>query len=91
MTRKARKTVSEVLARPLRTAPQGGGAWAVTEFIDAFIHNMDDRQYGILVVLLTIFFSYAQTAIENYKGKAFLRQVPPLKVPVVDKTSAPPA
>lgn len=76
--------ISEAVARPLRTAPQGGAAWAFTEGIDAFIYDMNDRQYGISIVLLTMLFSFIQTAIENGIGKAFLRSVPPYSTPVVD-------
>lgn len=80
----ARKTVSETIARPLRTAPQGGLAWAVTEGIDAFIVDMNDRQYGILIVLLTMLFSFLQTAVENGIGKALLRTLPDHPQPVTD-------
>lgn len=77
-------TVSETVARPLRTAPQGGIAWAVTEGIDAFFYDFSDRQYGILVVLLTMLVSFIQTTVENGIGKAFLRRVPPTQAPIVD-------
>ncbi len=76
--------VSDTFARPIRTAPQGGLAWVLTEFADAFFYNFDDRQYGILVVLLTILVSFIQTTVENGIGKAFLRSIPPAIVPVVD-------
>lgn len=85
----AHTTVSEAIARPLRTAPQGGLAWAVTEGIDAFIVDMDERQYGVLIVLLTMVFSFVQTAIENGIGKAFLRRLPATEQPIVDEESTP--
>lgn len=89
MVHETKPTVSEVLARPLRTAPQGGAAWAVTEGVDAFIWNMDDRQYGILVVLLTMLFSFVQAAIENGIGKAFLRTLPDHPQPITDTDATP--
>ena len=79
-----RKTVSQALARPLRTGPQGGLAWAVTEGFDAFIVDMNDRQYGILVVLLTMLFSFLQASLENGLGKAFLRRLDAPRAPLTD-------
>lgn len=80
------KTVSTTLANPVRTGVQGGLAWGVTEFLDAFnIVEMDDRQYGVSLLLLTIVFSFVQNLGENYLGVAFLRRVPEPKQPVVDK------
>jgi hypothetical protein len=75
--------VSESLARPLRTAPQGGLAWALTEGIDAFVYDLSQQQYGIALVLLTMLFSFLQTAIEQGIGKAFLRTLPNTPEPVV--------
>lgn len=77
-------TVSEALARPLRTSGHLLVANVVTEFIDAVVYNMNDRQYLAVAALLTIFFSFLQAAIENYTGKAVLRTIPPADVPVVD-------
>lgn len=81
---KSKVTVSESVARAGRTAPQGGLAWAISEGIDAFFYDMSDRQYGVLIVLLTMLFAFIQSAIENGIGRAFLRNVPPTKSPVVD-------
>lgn len=77
-------SVSEVLARPVRTAVQGTPAWIITEMVDAFLVDLTDRQYGILVLFLTMVFSFVQTAIENKTGKGLLRKVPPTEAPVVD-------
>lgn len=77
-------SVSEVLARPVRTAVQGTPAWIITEMVDAFLVDLTDRQYGILVLFLTMVFSFVQTAIENKTGKGLLRNVPPTEAPVVD-------
>lgn len=59
--------------RPIRTATQGAPAWILTEAIDSMLWDMDDRQYGVMVLLLTMVISYAQTAIENWHGSGFLR------------------
>ncbi len=77
-------TVSTTVANPIRTGVQGGVAWGVTEFLDAFeIVNMDERQYGVTLVLLTIVFSWLQNLVENYFGVGFLRKMPQADAPVV--------
>lgn len=74
--------VSEAIARPARTAIQVVPSAAITEFWDAFVYDMNDRQYAALVVLLTLIFGYAQAAYENHKGKGlWLRSVPPTDQP----------
>jgi hypothetical protein len=80
--------VKEKLARPVRTAAQGGAAWTLVEFIDAFLFDMDERQYGALVAILTIGLSFVQTAIEDSVGSAILRTVEPKEVPVMDERGA---
>lgn len=77
-------TIGENVARPLRTGVQAVPAYALVEFVDAFIHDMTERQYAAAVVLLTMVISLIQTTVENGLGKAFLRRVPPVEVPVVD-------
>lgn len=78
-------TVSTSVANPIRTGLQGGGAWVVTELLDSFeVLPMDERQYGAMLVALSILFSFLQNVTENYFGKAFLREVPEADVPVVD-------
>ena len=78
-------TVSTTVANPIRTGVQGGVAWGVTEFLDAYgIVAMDERQYGVTLVLLTILFSFLQNLTENYFGKGFLRRVPEPEQPIVD-------
>jgi len=77
--------VSEALARPARTAMQGSAGWVETEFIDAFIHHLNEQQYGILVVVLTVISGWIQVAVENYLGKAVLRRMPAQSVPVADE------
>jgi len=60
-------------ANAARTAIQAGPAWVVVENIDAFVYDLSDRQFGALVALLLIVFSYVQVVIENYAGRALLR------------------
>ncbi len=77
--------ISDAVARPVRTATQGGLGWLIVEFIDAFLWNMDERQYGAAVALLTVIISWVQTQVENRAGTAFLREMPPREVDVVEK------
>lgn len=75
--------VPETVARPVRTTVQLVPAAVITEVIDAFFWDLDERQYAALLGLLTILFSFLQVVLENHTGKAFLRQVPPKEVPLV--------
>lgn len=78
-------TVSDKVARPIRTAGQLVPAVVVADVIDAFVYDVSDRQYGVLIAALTILFGFLQTAYEDYKGKAFMRDMPPPEeVPVID-------
>jgi hypothetical protein len=75
--------VSEAVARPVRTAIQAAPAAAITEFVDAFIYDLNDRQYGALLVLLTLVIAWVQAAYENSRGKAlWFRKVGPTTSPV---------
>lgn len=70
-------TVSEAVARPARTAIQMTPAAVITECVDVFVYDMDERGYLALFALLTLLFGYAQTTIENAKGRGWwLRDVP---------------
>lgn len=77
-------TVSEIVARPVRTAVQMTPAALITEAIDVFIVDLDERGYTVIFGLLTLVIGYIQVAIENYSGKALLRKVPAPKPPVID-------
>jgi hypothetical protein len=79
------KRVSDSVARPIRGAIQGGAGWVGTEFIDAFLWDMNDRQYGIAVIVLGTLFSWIQNLTENRLGMAILRDVPEVDPKVVDK------
>ena len=76
--------VSDAVARPARTAIQGGAGYAVAELVDSFV-GLTDGQVFWLAAVLTLAFSYAQTLIENHLGAGLLRQVPPTTAPVVDE------
>jgi hypothetical protein len=78
-------TVSTSVANPVRTGLQGGAAWVVTEGIDAFLYDMDDRQYGVALVGLAMVFSFIQNVAENHFGVGLFRRVPEPDQPVVDK------
>lgn len=65
--------MSESLNRASRTVVQGTVAGALVEFVDAFIFDMSDRQYGAAIVALTMLLSYVQTFIEDKKGAGLLR------------------
>lgn len=75
--------VGEPLARATRTAVQATPAWIITEMLDAFLVDMTERQYGVLVLFLTMVISWAQALIENRLGTGLLRAVPPKDSPVV--------
>ena len=61
------------ITRPVRTAGQATVGWIVTEGIDAFFYDMDDRQYGVLLAGLTVLFSWLQVQVENFTDKGLLR------------------
>lgn len=79
-----RKKVSESVARPARTAIQATPAFILTQLVDSF-YNLNDTQFGLVVLVLTALISYVQTEIENHTGKGLLRNVPPTDAPVVDE------
>jgi hypothetical protein len=61
------------VTRPVRTAGQASVAWLVTEGIDSFFYDFDDRQYGVVLGLLTVAFSWVQVLIENKTDTGLLR------------------
>jgi hypothetical protein len=81
--------VSETLARPVRTAVQFIPSAVITEFIDAVIWNMDERQYAAVLALLTLIIGYFQILVENQVGVAFLRRLKPPVVPVISEEPTP--
>lgn len=84
----SKTTVSEPIGRTVRTAGQLAPAAVITELVDVFFVNLDERGYAAVLAGLTLVFTYVQNAVENSKGKGWwFRQVPPTDVPVVDETS----
>ena len=78
-----RTRVSEGVARPARTAIQMTPAAIVTELVDIFVYNMDERGYLAVFAALTLLFGVIQNLAENASGKGWwLRQVPPAAVPI---------
>ena len=62
---------------PTRTAMQGGLAFGITELLDSFaIVPMDERQYGAVLLMLTIALSFSQKVVEDRLGKSFPRLDP---------------
>ena len=73
--------VSEAVARPVRTAAQATPSWVIVEVVDAFIYDLSERQFGALLLLLTLLFGWAQNLLENKRESGyFLRDVPPKHV-----------
>ena len=83
-----RKRISEQVARPVRTGAQGGVGLILAQFIDAWLYDMTDTQFGTLVAVLTVVISGVMTFYEDFLGKGFMRDVPSKEVPVVDKNEA---
>jgi hypothetical protein len=77
-------TVSDSVARPVRTGGQVLSSGVVTEFIDAFIYDMNDRQYLALAAVLVVVLSWAQVLVEDRLNKGLFRKVPQPEQPVVD-------
>lgn len=64
------------IAGPVRTAVQMAPAVVVTEFIDAFFYDFDERQYTVFAAALTLVFSFGQNLFEELKGRAFMKENP---------------
>ena len=77
-----KRQVSAAVSRPTRTAIQATPAVVLTDVVDVFLHNLTDREYGVIVALLTILIGWAQNLVENRLGKGLLRRVPPTTDPV---------
>lgn len=82
--------VSQAVARPTRTFVQLSSSAVLTEFVDAFIRDLTDRQYGALLSLLTLVIGTGQVLIENATGKGFLRKPEPPEKPVAITEDAEP-
>lgn len=65
--------VTAKVARPVRTAGQATVSWIVVEGIDAFLVDLDERQYGVAVAGLTVLFGWIQIVVENKFGAGILR------------------
>lgn len=83
MPRHKKRRVSEVVARPTRTAFQLTPAGVLTAWFDSF-HHLTKDQFFWTAAGLTLVIGVIQTAVENAAGRGLLRQVPPTTAPVVD-------
>ena len=77
--------VKDSVARPVRTGGQLIASGVVTEFTDAFIYDMNEKQYAALLGMLTLVFGFIQVTVENWKGKAILRELPEAPVEPVEE------
>lgn len=76
-------TVSESVARPVRTAAQMAPSFALVLLIDETVYDFSDAAFGALVVLVGVVFGFIQNALEDRQGQGwFLRKVPEPDVPV---------
>ena len=66
-------TVTRALAGPVRTATQLVPAFVITEFIDAFAYDFDEKQYAAMAALLLLGTSLIQNVIEQARGRGFLK------------------
>lgn len=73
----ARVIAMKAIANPTRTAVQLVPAGVITEFIDAWVYNMSDKQYAAMLGLLLLVFSYGQSLYENLKGRAIIKPASP--------------
>ena len=80
----SRNTTSPKIARPTRTALQGGAGYLVAQFVDEVIYDMSPAGVLLLALILTPVVSFLQTAVEDYFGKALLRDIPEPDAPVAD-------
>lgn len=62
------------VAGPVRTAVQLVPSAVITEVVDVFIYDFDERQYAAFAALLLLGFSWIQNFIESRKGVSFLSQ-----------------
>lgn len=67
------ETVSRAVSGPVRTAAQLVPAAVITEFLDAFVYDFDEKQYAALVAILLLGTSFVQNLIEARRNKAFLK------------------
>lgn len=59
--------MNKAVTNPTRTAAQLIPAAVITEFIDAWIHDMNDKQYAALLGLLLLVCSVVHNGYEEYK------------------------
>lgn len=66
-------TAGTVTVPVVRTAGQGGVAWAIMEFVEAFnIYEFDERQWAIVLIIGTTIVSWIQNFLEERAGRRLL-------------------
>lgn len=81
-------SVSQAVARPVRTGAQLVPALVLTEGIDALVVDLTDRQYGAVVGLFTLLLGWLQVVLEDRAGWAFLRRPQGAPVSTVETVPA---
>jgi hypothetical protein len=82
-------TVSQTVARPVRTGTQLGAAEVIVQFVEAFLKDLNEAQHVAALGMLTLILGIVQILVENRTGKAFMRTLPPVDAPVVDTNDTP--
>lgn len=66
-------TMGTVSAPVIRTAGQGGAAWAVMELMEAYnVYEFTDRQWAITLVVGTTAVSWLQNQLEAWRGRRLI-------------------
>lgn len=77
-------TISQAVARPVRTGAQLSVAEVSIQVVEAFFYDLNEAQHIALLGALTIIYGVLQVLIENKAGKAVLRYIPPTEAPLTD-------
>lgn len=65
--------IGRVTAPVVRTAGQGGAAWAIMELIEAYeVYAFSNRQWAITLVIGTTVVSWIQNILESRMGKRLI-------------------
>lgn len=77
-------SVSQSVARPVRTGAQLSVAEVIVQVVEAFITDLNEAQHVAALGALTLLVGFVQLLVENGVGKGFLRQVPGPDVKAVE-------
>ncbi len=60
--------MNKVVSNPMRTAAQGGIAWTIVDFLEAFyLVALEDHQKAPLIAMLAIAISIAHNIVDEYE------------------------